>query len=45
VRLPGERGLKRLEAQLREGVAIKPAVVTALSSIGAKLGVSRPKPL
>jgi LDH2 family malate/lactate/ureidoglycolate dehydrogenase len=45
VRLPGERGLKRLEAQLREGVAIKPAVVTALSSIGAKLGVPRPKPL
>jgi LDH2 family malate/lactate/ureidoglycolate dehydrogenase len=42
VRLPGERGLSLRAEQLRSGVAIKPAVVDALSKTAAKLGVPLP---
>ena len=44
VRLPGERGLALRRKQLAEGVAIKSAVVGALSRYAEKLHVPLPPP-
>jgi L-lactate dehydrogenase len=45
VRLPGENGLRRREAQLQGGVELHPDVVPALRPWVAKLGIALPAPL
>ena len=40
VRLPGERALKLRETQLREGVALSPAIIDALQPWAAKFGIT-----
>ncbi len=45
VRLPGERGLRRREAQLRDGVELHPDVMPALRPWAEKLGFELPEPL
>ena len=45
VRLPGENGLRRREAQLRDGVQLHPDVVPALRPWASKLGIALPEPL
>ncbi|MET0312653.1 MAG: Ldh family oxidoreductase [Burkholderiaceae bacterium] len=45
VRTPGEKGLKRAEAQAREGLALYEAIMPALAPWGAKLGVEAPAAL
>jgi len=42
VRLPGERGLRRREAQLAQGVALRRGIVDELSGWAARCGVSMP---
>jgi LDH2 family malate/lactate/ureidoglycolate dehydrogenase len=42
VRLPGERGLRRREQQLRDGVALYPSIMPALLPWSEKLGVALP---
>lgn len=44
VRLPGENGLRRREAQLRDGVELHPDVVPALRPWAEKLDVALPEP-
>ena len=45
VRLPGEAGLRRREKQLRDGVALYPAIMPALTDWANKLGVTPPDPI
>jgi L-lactate dehydrogenase len=45
VRLPGESGLRRREAQRRDGVELHPDIVPALRPWSEKLGVALPAPL
>lgn len=45
VRLPGERGLQRRAAALREGLELHPAILPALAPWGEKLGIAVPKPI
>jgi len=45
VRLPGEAGLRRREAQLAHGVELYPAILPALRPWGEKLGVDTPAAL
>ena len=45
VRLPGEAGLRRREKQLRDGVALYPAIMPALANWANKLGVTPPDPI
>ncbi|MBZ0303966.1 MAG: Ldh family oxidoreductase [Anaerolineae bacterium] len=45
VRLPGSRGLRLRAEQLRRGVALYPAILPALESWSAKLGVALPASL
>ena len=45
VRLPGEAGLRRREKQLRDGVALYPAIMPALAGWANKLGVTPPDPI
>lgn len=45
VRLPGERGLARRAAALREGVPLHASILPALAPWGEKLGVAPPKPM
>jgi LDH2 family malate/lactate/ureidoglycolate dehydrogenase len=45
VRLPGENGLRRREAQLRDGVELHPDTVPALRPWGEKFGISLPMEL
>jgi L-lactate dehydrogenase len=45
VRLPGESGLRRREAQLRDGVELHPDTLPALRPCAAKLGIPLPAPL
>jgi len=45
VRLPGQRGLVLMRRQLREGVALKPSIVEALTRLSAKYGVCLPTAL
>jgi L-lactate dehydrogenase len=45
VRLPGERGLRRREEQLRDGLTLYPGIMAALAPWGEKLGVEAPKPI
>jgi LDH2 family malate/lactate/ureidoglycolate dehydrogenase len=45
VRLPGENGLRRREAQLRDGIELHPDVVPALRPWATKLGIALPEPL
>jgi LDH2 family malate/lactate/ureidoglycolate dehydrogenase len=42
VRLPGQNGLLRRERQLREGVALEPAILPALAPWAEKFGVDLP---
>jgi L-lactate dehydrogenase len=42
VRLPGESGLRRREAQLAEGVELYPGIMPALAPWAKKLGVAAP---
>ena len=42
VRLPGESGLRRREEQLRDGIALYPSIMPALSGWADKLGVALP---
>ena len=44
VRLPGEAGAERRAAQLRDGMALDPAILTALAPWAEKLGVPLPGP-
>jgi L-lactate dehydrogenase len=39
VRLPGEAGLRRREAQLREGVELHASIMPALAECSRKLGI------
>jgi LDH2 family malate/lactate/ureidoglycolate dehydrogenase len=45
VRLPGEGGLRRREAQLRDGVELHPDTIPALRPWAEKLGIALPEPL
>ncbi|MBE0621155.1 MAG: Ldh family oxidoreductase [Burkholderiales bacterium] len=45
VRLPGQNGLLRRERQLREGVALEPSILPALTPWAEKLGVALPASL
>jgi L-lactate dehydrogenase len=45
VRLPGENGLRRREAQLRDGVDLQPDIAPALRPWAEKLEVAWPEPL
>ncbi|HTQ30662.1 MAG TPA: Ldh family oxidoreductase [Opitutaceae bacterium] len=45
VRLPGESGLRRREAQLKNGVELHPGILPALAPWAQKLGVAPPAPL
>jgi L-lactate dehydrogenase len=45
VRLPGESGLRRREAQLRDGVELHPDTAPALRPWAEKLGIPLPAPL
>lgn len=42
VRLPGERGLKLMREQLRDGVALKPSIVANLRRLSERYGVAFP---
>lgn len=44
VRLPGERGLQRRAAQLRDGVRLHDSILPALAPWAEKLGVALPPP-
>jgi len=44
VRLPGEAGLRRREAQLKNGVELHPSILPALAPWAEKLGVAPPAP-
>jgi LDH2 family malate/lactate/ureidoglycolate dehydrogenase len=43
VRLPGQNGLARRERQLREGVALEPSILPALTPWAEKFGVALPR--
>ncbi len=45
VRLPGERGLRRREAQLASGVELYPSIMPALALWAERFGVTPPAPL
>jgi LDH2 family malate/lactate/ureidoglycolate dehydrogenase len=45
VRLPGERGLRRREAQLASGVELYPAIMSALAPWAERYGVTPPAPI
>ncbi len=45
VRMPGERGLARKRAQLRDGVALHAGIVPALAPLAQHAGVAMPIPL
>lgn len=45
VRLPGQRGLALMKQQLREGVALKASIVSALQQLGEKHGIAMPSAL
>ena len=45
VRLPGEAGLRRRESQLRDGIALYPSIMPALTPWARKLEVALPRPL
>ena len=45
VRLPGEAGLRRREAQLANGVELYPSIMPALLPWSGKLGVTAPRPI
>jgi LDH2 family malate/lactate/ureidoglycolate dehydrogenase len=45
VRLPGERALQLREQQLKEGVALYPSILPALTPWARRLGVALPAPL
>jgi len=44
VRLPGEAGLRRREAQLKNGIELHPGILPALASWAQKFGVAPPAP-
>jgi L-lactate dehydrogenase len=44
VRLPGEAGLQRRAAQLRDGVELYPSILPMLTPWAAKSGVPLPAP-
>jgi L-lactate dehydrogenase len=45
VRLPGENGLRRREAQLRDGLGLHPTILPALRPWADRLGLALPPAL
>jgi LDH2 family malate/lactate/ureidoglycolate dehydrogenase len=45
VRMPGESGLKRRAAQLKEGIELYPSILPAIAPWTKKLGVTAPVPM
>ena len=43
--MPGERGLARKQAQLRDGVALHAGILPALAPVAGRMGVALPDPL